>query len=55
MSELTQLRARARAIDPKESASWTAKDRTRFDCQVRWCVDALTELKARINAVMARG
>jgi hypothetical protein len=54
LSDLTRLRARARAVSPEESASWTAKEKTRFNCEIRWCVDALTELEARIKAVTAR-
>jgi hypothetical protein len=50
-SELPRLRALTRAVSLAETESWTAQERVRIGNEVRWCVDALTELGLQLKVV----
>ena len=49
-AELARLRMQAQSANPDELAKWSANDRARFNCEIRWCVEALQELQVRIKA-----
>jgi hypothetical protein len=50
-SDLPLIRIRAQTVSPDEAASWSAAERARVSCEIRWCVEALAELDARIKAI----
>jgi hypothetical protein len=37
-----------------EAAAWSADEVSRISSEIRWCVDALAELDARIKAVASQ-
>jgi hypothetical protein len=49
--ELPRLSALARSLSAEEAATWTADEHARFQSEIRWCIDGLTELAARVAAV----
>jgi hypothetical protein len=52
--ELPWLRGRVQTASADEFAAWSAEERMRFSREIHWCVEALTELDARIKAATQR-
>ncbi len=50
-SELPRLRTLARSVQVEEAAGWSKQELAHLDNEIRWCVDALTELSEQVGAV----
>ena len=54
VAELPCLRIRAQRLSVGEAADWSTNEVSRISSEIRWCVEALTELDARIKAVASQ-
>jgi hypothetical protein len=54
-SELLECRELARSIDVEKFESWMPQELVRLSSEIRWCVDALTELDMQLRAVQRSG
>jgi hypothetical protein len=48
--DLPRLRMVANSLSTDECLNWSADERARFNNELRWCVEALKELDARMAA-----
>jgi hypothetical protein len=53
-SELPQLRALAQSINLDNGCALSEQERVRLGSEIRWCIDALTELGVRLKVAQTR-
>lgn len=52
-AEIIRLRQIAADGDLEDALLWSRNDHAQFDMEVRWCIEALRELSARVAAARA--